>query len=131
MSMAGDTTLRGVSGIESTAYVRASASAAVLNPVQMLDVWVVGDGGLVLHFDGTTWTEQSVGAGALRSVFALSTSDVWACGDNGMLLHYDGSNWSAVASGTSRLISLPGPQPSGHVTVSCWPSYSRRNSCPS
>ena len=29
------------------------------------------------------------------------------------------------------MISLPGPQPSGHTTLSCCPSYSSTNSCPS
>ena len=98
-------TLRGVSGLESTAYVQASVRAAVVNPVPVLDVWVVGDAGLVLRYDGASWTEQVAGTSAsLRGVFALSTSDVYACGDNGVLLHFDGGNWSAVASGTSSTL---------------------------
>ena len=87
-------TLRGVSGVEeSTAYV------------QKLDLWVVGDAGLVLHSDGRTWVEQSSGTEAgLRGVFAITTTDVWTCGDNGVLLHYDGGNWSARQSGTTSTL---------------------------
>ena len=40
--------LRGVSGVEGTVYVQASAGAPVRNPVATLDVWMVGDAGLVL-----------------------------------------------------------------------------------
>ena len=98
-------TFRGVAGAESTMYVQASAHAPVQNPVQRLDLWVVGTGGTVLHFDGSAWTEQSAGTDVgLHGVFAISTSDVWACGADGVLLHFDGADWSAVQSGTTRTL---------------------------
>ena len=97
--------LRGVAGVESTAYVQASARAPVLNPVPTLALWVVGDSGLVWYFDGTAWAQQSVGTAAtLRGVFALSATDVVACGDSGTLIRFDGTSWSAISSGTSNTL---------------------------
>ena len=111
-------TLRGVTGAESTEYVQASALAPVKNPVHKLALWVVGDAGLVLHFDGAAWTEQSAGTSAtLRSVFAISTSDMWACGDDGVLLHSDGSSWSAVTSGTTKTLHSVWAAHATHVYV--------------
>ena len=74
-----------MTGVEGTSYVQASALAPVKNPVEWLQLWVVGDGGVMLHYDGAAWTEQSAGTEqGLRSVFAISTNDVWACGESGV-----------------------------------------------
>ncbi len=62
------------------------------------DVWAVGNGGKVLRFDGTTWSEidgdPSAGA-RLRAVWGLESDDVWAVGE-GTILHWNGSTWSTV-----------------------------------
>jgi photosystem II stability/assembly factor-like uncharacterized protein len=49
-----------------------------------VDVWAVGNAGLVFHsFDGgVTWSSSTQGATALRAVYAMN-SNVWIVGDNG------------------------------------------------
>lgn len=61
------------------------------------DVWAVGDGGLAVHFDGTSWTtsQTPAGTGYLNAVWASGASDVWAVGTTGTILHYDGKQWSS------------------------------------
>ncbi len=89
----------------------AESGSARLNSVSALsttDIWAAGEitsstSGplpLMLHWDGTSWTEKTVpgGAGtALLSVEAVSASDVWAAGSSNtaaFMLHYDGTSWT-------------------------------------
>ena len=92
----------------------------MLNPIQTLDIWVVGDSGLVLHFNGTAWSTQSTGTSvALHSVFAISVTDVIACGDSGVLMRLQNGNWSVIASGTSNTLHSVCGRVS-HERVGCW-----------
>lgn len=62
------------------------------------EVWAVGEGGLVLRFNGTLWTPQiSTTNEALYAVGGTSGSDVYAVGSRGTILHYDGSSWRSVS----------------------------------
>jgi len=69
------------------------------------DVWAVGgqaDRSLVLHGDGTSWTQIPVSSTAmLYLIYGFSDSDVYAVGEGGLILHYDGQSWVRVESGTS------------------------------
>lgn len=59
------------------------------------DVWAVGDGGIVLHYDGAEFRrEPALTAQNLLAVHGSSASDVWVAGDGGVVLHYDGQAWS-------------------------------------
>lgn len=67
------------------------------------DIFVVGNGGTVLHFDGVAWTLQPTPTTeALWGVWGASPNDVWAVGGRGntasvaTLLHYDGDAWESV-----------------------------------
>jgi hypothetical protein len=77
------------------------------------DVWAASQQGIVLHFDGTSWTRIDTQTQVtLGSVTALSPTDVWAVGsvieaydDNGdvssaraAIEHWDGSQWQEVPS---------------------------------
>jgi hypothetical protein len=82
------------------------------------DVWAVGgfrdsqgiDRTLILHFDGSSWTQvpspnPSQDFNDLSSVHAVSATNAWAVGtfDNGtadqtLILHWDGMAWSQLAS---------------------------------
>jgi len=54
------------------------------------DVWMVGVGGLIRHWDGTTWsTAVSSTAVTLRGVWGSGTGDVWAVGDSNTIVHHD------------------------------------------
>src|SRR5262245_59319096 len=62
------------------------------------DVWGVGGGGLILHWDGTTWAPVASGTTeSLTAVWGSSANDVWAAGNNGVIRRWQGSTWSPVA----------------------------------
>ena len=46
------------------------------------DVFAVGDGGTILHYNGSTWSSMTSGTtNYLRGVWGSSGSDVFAVGD--------------------------------------------------
>ena len=62
------------------------------------DVFAVGDGGTILHYDGSGWSPQVSGTTLnLDGVWGSSGSDVFAVGPGGTILHYDGTVWRAQA----------------------------------
>ncbi len=68
----------------------------------MEHVWLVGDGGLILHTeDGSTW--QWVDSGTTRTLrrICFRGSDGWIAGDGGALLHSTdgGAHWAPVPAG--------------------------------
>lgn len=66
------------------------------------DVFVVGEEGLTLHYDGTDWVRHDNPAGdhTLFTVVGRDASDVYAIGGLGnfVLMHWDGSVWKDVPS---------------------------------
>lgn len=68
------------------------------------DVFVVGQHGMVVHFDGVKATAfANVTANNLLGVWGTSGSDVYAVGDQGKVAHYDGVSWT----GLTRPTTLP------------------------
>lgn len=65
-----------------------------------VDIWAVGDGGLAVHFDGTSWqASNTFETGYLNAVWGSGPSDVWAVGTVGTIIHYDGQKWSHSTNG--------------------------------
>ena len=63
--------------------------------------WIVGEGGMIKFYDGTSWADQDGGtAENLNAVYFINTDDGYAVGDNGTVVHYDGTGWAAVDAGT-------------------------------
>ncbi|MDZ4694360.1 MAG: hypothetical protein SGI86_04370 [Deltaproteobacteria bacterium] len=64
------------------------------------DVFIVGGSGIILHSDGTGWTQQISGIGnePLFTVFGRAPNDVYAVGGLGtaILLRYNGTAWSPI-----------------------------------
>jgi len=66
------------------------------------DVFAVGDGGTILHYNGDSWSSMASGTThRLYDVWSSSSSDVFAVGDGGIILHYNGTAWSSMSSGTT------------------------------
>lgn len=60
------------------------------------DVWLAGEGGTLLHWNGSSWSLAASGTeSGLRALSGTSSKDVWAAGLDGTLLHFDGASWSA------------------------------------
>jgi hypothetical protein len=68
-----------------------------------LDVFAVGNGGVILHFDGSSLNAMTSGTTTyLRGVWGSSATDVFVVGIGGTIQHYDGTAWSAMDSGTTN-----------------------------
>jgi hypothetical protein len=78
-----------------------SVSASAIYGFAANDIWAVADGGLILHYDGTSWTSSVHGMYDLSNVWGAAPNDVWIVGDGGTILHWDGSTWSPVLSNTN------------------------------
>jgi hypothetical protein len=63
----------------------------------MSDVYAVGAGGTILHFDGSSWSKQTTPTTAsLTRVWGMGPTRVYATDDASVLLRYDGVSWRAV-----------------------------------
>ncbi|MFO0577293.1 MAG: hypothetical protein U1A78_25080 [Polyangia bacterium] len=83
----------------SRGWCRVDPDGSSLNAIHGTDgrnVWAVGDGGLILRYDGWRWKQVLSGVTAdLRGVFATSYEEAWAVGE-GTILRYDGERWTVV-----------------------------------
>jgi hypothetical protein len=60
------------------------------------NIWAVGDGGTVLHYNGSQWSAVTSNTALhLRDVWGSSANDVWAVGD-GVVIRWNGTQWSAA-----------------------------------
>lgn len=78
------------------------------------EVFAVGDGGTVLHYDGTAWSVQAeLGGGApvLTGVWGSSPQDVFAIAQDGRLFHFDGAWQDRGDISTEPLLGLWGAGP--------------------
>ena len=66
------------------------------------DVWAVGTGGTIVHYDGgTNWAAYDSGTRTdLYDVMGSSSGSVWAVGFGGTVLHWDGQYWTQQPSPT-------------------------------
>jgi hypothetical protein len=70
------------------------------------DIWAVGKGGVIYHYDGHAWTATPSGTTVdLTSVWASGPNDAWAAGAGPsfvpgeyatVLVHWNGAQWSEV-----------------------------------
>lgn len=69
------------------------------------DVFVVGQPGLIYHWDGTTWSREQSGTDAtLTDVWGDGTGTVYATGHRGTILRRNAASgaWSSMTSGTGE-----------------------------
>lgn len=67
------------------------------------DVFVVGYGGSIMHFDGASWEPMTSGTrNDLLAVWGTGGRDVFAAGRSGTILHYDGAVWEQMDSGSAK-----------------------------
>jgi len=79
------------------------------------NAWAVGlhpDSSLIIHWDGSTWTQQLAGPGYFWSVGASSAGNAWAVGGTDwfasqtMTYHWDGTAWTHIPSPTPAATAL-------------------------
>ena len=87
------------------------------------DVFAVGadvssEEGIILHYNGSAWSEVYNDSVELYGVWGNSSSDVYAVGSGGTILHYDGDTWSTESSGTTADLRGIWGSTSGDIFVS-------------
>lgn len=85
------------------------------------DVFAVGGGGLILHYDGTAWVRMTSGTSRdLYDVWGSGASHVIAVGAEGTVLRYDGANWTPISglSALSNALSVWGTSPTDFLVGS-------------
>jgi hypothetical protein len=61
------------------------------------DAWVVGDGGTILHYNGSAFQRvESPTTNPLYAVWGVAANDVYAAGYN-TVLHWNGTAWKAMS----------------------------------
>lgn len=64
------------------------------------DVFAVGDGGTIVHYNGSAWSVMTSNTFVtLNGVWGSAGNDVYAVGYGGTVVHYDGSTWTATSTG--------------------------------
>ncbi len=66
------------------------------------NVWVVGEGGCVLHFDAVEWSEEPAPVDKLNAVHVISDDVAFAVGANAV--------WKRSSSGWEQVFSMPGAE---------------------
>jgi len=124
-----------VPSLSGTAYAAAernwvsmnSGTTQILNGIwgtAANDVYAVGYGGTILHYDGSNWTRMTSGTTAMLSaIWGTSSTNIFAVGFEhdttftGKILRYNGTSWSTMA--TLPNIELNGVGGSGSYIYAC------------
>jgi hypothetical protein len=70
------------------------------------DVFAVGTGGAIVHWDGVSWVAMDVTAtGNLAAVSGSSGAEVFAVGDGGAIVRYTGLGYAALANQPTANVS--------------------------
>jgi hypothetical protein len=89
-------------------------------------VWAVGgnhgkpagfNGGLMLAWDGQTWSEVPGIGKALFGVWAAEEDDAWAVGAGPTVLHWDGVSWEKVSTPAKKTLRRVWGLDASHVWV--------------
>ena len=96
-----------------TMTVFANKSVVAVWGASPTQIWGVGQGGWIMKYDGTTWTDVVMGniasiPGSLYAVWGSSATDVYAVGYAEEVMHYDGVAWTTVTTGLPAFASLTG-----------------------
>lgn len=85
------------------------------------DLWVSGYGGVMLHYDGHTWSNSPLGeTDYILSLAGRAPNDIWGVGTGGEIVHWDGSAWQVVESPTELQLTELKLLPDGTGWAAGW-----------
>ncbi len=74
--------------------------------VSSSNVWVCGDNGTMLHYDGITWSIVQVPTDQnLHHIWMIGEDEGYAVGNYGTILHWNGELWSKAASPITQALT--------------------------
>lgn len=80
------------------------------------DVWAVGSGGTIVHYDGTAWSASKSGlTNTFNAVWASGPDDVYVVSSNTALLHGTGVHGGPASAATWT--PIPAPLASGSASI--------------
>jgi hypothetical protein len=95
-----------------------SVSPPILEPWRSLwviapgDAWIISDGATVMHWNGTSWIENTTAPAGAIEVWAAASDDVWVMADannESSVYRWNGSTWTEVAGlGISKPVAIHG-----------------------
>jgi hypothetical protein len=71
-------------------------------------VWAVGVNAQIVHFNGSTWTDESSSlptTATINDVWGVDANDVWAVGTSGNIVRRTAGTWALVPSNTVRALT--------------------------
>lgn len=69
------------------------------------NVWIVGDAGVVLNWNGTIWKSESAGipnTTNILDIHGVDAASLWVVGTQGQVFRRTGTNWMQVPSNTTE-----------------------------
>lgn len=87
------------------------------------DVWVGSASSVLLHYDGTSWSQVTAPISNVDSIWGLSPTDAWFVGSS-TVMHWNGSSFALASGVTGTLDRVSGTGPND-VWVSTENSYLR------
>jgi hypothetical protein len=71
----------------------------------VLDLWAVGQDGVLLNFDGAVWTEQTRFTGqSLWDVWGIQNNAVYTVGSSGVAYKWDSEIWTPLPTGVDNVL---------------------------
>ena len=81
-------------------------------------IWFGGAGGVVMYWNGVSWTSTATGGGNVLGIWGTDNSNIWAVCANGYIARWDGVNWVSDNSPTgTSLNSVYGTTVNGATEV--------------
>jgi hypothetical protein len=96
-----DTTpAHGWSALSTTGFGGAAESHRGLFQAAKNDVWATG-AGTVVHFDGTSWTDEGVGLAGLQvyGISGTAPDAIWVAAEGNILKKWNGTSWFTLTTG--------------------------------
>lgn len=88
-------------------WIKLYTGSASLNAVYVVGStgYAVGDGGIIIQYNGTSWNQIGSPTGnTLNAIAMISATEGWAVGDGGVILRLLNGTWSNYTSSTSAAL---------------------------
>ena len=96
---------RAADGTQTIGFVPGGVTVFDLDGTGPRDVWAVGLGGSLSHWNGSGWASHAPLIDVpVYGVYAVAADDVWAVAEGGLVFRFDGESWTLVRSTTSTTL---------------------------